>query len=198
MGYVLAIYVWEYHGSSREGPFYHIGSVISDDMSTSLFKKNPMAILLEIKWPKHLPIDCSHKGCDGSLAVNGMNWSSVKMSTAPTPWPKQAIRLVRADFSNIYLIWSSLETNQVVSVNKYCLNRQVAYAKVQQICSSEEYLISQGAILRASLILFPRTPNEETLRDPPTLTTIHVRSILHLTNYPSYLLYILDNPSFSQ
>ena len=32
-------------------------------------------------------------------------------------------------------------------------------------------------------------PNEETLGEPPTPTTVHVRSILDLTNFPSYLLY---------
>nr|YP_010046508.1 hypothetical protein J6742_pgp024 [Lablab purpureus]YP_010046521.1 hypothetical protein J6742_pgp010 [Lablab purpureus]QPJ78293.1 hypothetical protein [Lablab purpureus]QPJ78299.1 hypothetical protein [Lablab purpureus] len=52
---------------------------------------------------------------------------------------------------------------------------------------------------RASLILFPRMiPNEETLGEPPTPTTVHVRSILDLTNCPSYLLYVLDSPSLSQ
>ncbi|AES69826.2 hypothetical protein MTR_3g035630 [Medicago truncatula] len=35
---------------------------------------------------------------------------------------------------------------------------------------------------RASLILFPRISDEETLGEPPTPTTVHVRSILDLTN----------------
>jgi len=39
-------------------------------------------------------------------------------------------------------------------------------------------------------------PNEETLGEPPTPTTVHVRSILNLTNCPSYLLYVLDSPVF--
>nr|YP_010974864.1 hypothetical protein UYF89_pgp011 [Muellerina celastroides]WNR57507.1 hypothetical protein [Muellerina celastroides] len=34
-----------------------------------------------------------------------------------------------------------------------------------------------------------------TLGEPPTPTTVHVRSILDLTNGPSYLLYVLDSPS---
>nr|YP_010869443.1 hypothetical protein QSG75_pgp022 [Rosa x centifolia]YP_010869458.1 hypothetical protein QSG75_pgp007 [Rosa x centifolia]WGU47139.1 hypothetical protein [Rosa hybrid cultivar]WGU48504.1 hypothetical protein [Rosa canina]WGU47140.1 hypothetical protein [Rosa hybrid cultivar]WGU48505.1 hypothetical protein [Rosa canina]WGU48595.1 hypothetical protein [Rosa x centifolia] len=41
-------------------------------------------------------------------------------------------------------------------------------------------------------------PDEGTLGEPPTPTTVHVRSILDLTNYPSYLLYVLDSPSLSQ
>ncbi|KAL5749443.1 hypothetical protein ACOSP7_024046 [Xanthoceras sorbifolium] len=41
-------------------------------------------------------------------------------------------------------------------------------------------------------------PNEGTLREPPTPTTVHVRSILDLTNRPSYLFYVLDSPSLSQ
>lgn len=48
------------------------------------------------------------------------------------------------------------------------------------------------------MILFPRIPAEETLGEPPTPTTVHVRSIiLDLTNCPSYLLYVLDSPSLS-
>nr|YP_010974801.1 hypothetical protein UYF86_pgp006 [Lysiana exocarpi]WNR57378.1 hypothetical protein [Lysiana exocarpi]WNR57443.1 hypothetical protein [Lysiana exocarpi] len=35
-----------------------------------------------------------------------------------------------------------------------------------------------------------------TLGEPPTPTTVHVRSILDLTNGPSYLLYVLDSLSF--
>nr|YP_010119452.1 noproductstringInfile [Chrysanthemum zawadskii]YP_010155113.1 noproductstringInfile [Chrysanthemum vestitum]QQX28454.1 noproductstringInfile [Chrysanthemum vestitum]QQY98695.1 noproductstringInfile [Chrysanthemum zawadskii] len=44
-------------------------------------------------------------------------------------------------------------------------------------------------------------PNKGTLGEPPTPTTVHVRSILDLTNCPSYLLYVLDvldSPSLSQ
>ncbi|XLU64965.1 hypothetical protein S245_024174, partial [Arachis hypogaea] len=41
----------------------------------------------------------------------------------------------------------------------------------------------------ANLILFPKIPDEETLGEPPTPTTVHVRSLLDLTNYPSYLFY---------
>nr|YP_009234264.1 putative pvs-trna-like protein [Boswellia sacra]YP_009234278.1 putative pvs-trna-like protein [Boswellia sacra]YP_009522675.1 putative pvs-trna-like protein [Toona ciliata]YP_009522688.1 putative pvs-trna-like protein [Toona ciliata]YP_009561564.1 hypothetical protein [Commiphora foliacea]YP_009561577.1 hypothetical protein [Commiphora foliacea]YP_009561657.1 hypothetical protein [Commiphora gileadensis]YP_009561672.1 hypothetical protein [Commiphora gileadensis]YP_010596782.1 putative p len=41
-------------------------------------------------------------------------------------------------------------------------------------------------------------PDEGTLREPPTPTTVHVRSILDLTNRPSYLFYVLDSPSLSQ
>ncbi|KAL4294386.1 hypothetical protein AHAS_Ahas18G0222900 [Arachis hypogaea] len=51
---------------------------------------------------------------------------------------------------------------------------------------------------RANLILFPRIPDEEILGEPLTPTTIHVRSLLDLTNYPSYFLYVLDRPSLSQ
>ena len=40
--------------------------------------------------------------------------------------------------------------------------------------------------------------DEITLREPPTPTITHVRSILDLINYPSYLLYVFDNPSLSQ
>ncbi|MBA0798652.1 hypothetical protein Gohar_009222, partial [Gossypium harknessii] len=36
------------------------------------------------------------------------------------------------------------------------------------------------------------------LEELPTPTIVHVRSILDLTNRPSYLFYILDNPSLSQ
>nr|YP_009249793.1 putative pvs-tRNA-like protein [Pinus sibirica]ALO20530.1 putative pvs-tRNA-like protein [Pinus sibirica]QFS20738.1 putative pvs-tRNA-like protein [Pinus cembra] len=39
-------------------------------------------------------------------------------------------------------------------------------------------------------------PYEVTLGEPPTPTIAHVRSILDLTNYPLYLLYVLDSPSF--
>ncbi|KAK9188241.1 hypothetical protein WN944_019642 [Citrus x changshan-huyou] len=38
-------------------------------------------------------------------------------------------------------------------------------------------------------------PDEGTLREPPTPTTAHVRSILDLINRPSYLFYVLDSPS---
>nr|YP_009477918.1 putative pvs-trna-like protein [Betula cordifolia]YP_009477934.1 putative pvs-trna-like protein [Betula cordifolia]AVN97972.1 putative pvs-trna-like protein [Alnus rubra]AVN97988.1 putative pvs-trna-like protein [Alnus rubra]AVN98066.1 putative pvs-trna-like protein [Betula cordifolia]AVN98082.1 putative pvs-trna-like protein [Betula cordifolia] len=41
-------------------------------------------------------------------------------------------------------------------------------------------------------------PDEGSLGEPPTPTTVHVRSILDLTNCPSYLLYVLDSPSLSQ
>nr|YP_009550086.1 hypothetical protein orf42 [Barclaya longifolia]YP_009550089.1 hypothetical protein orf42 [Barclaya longifolia] len=41
-------------------------------------------------------------------------------------------------------------------------------------------------------------PDEVTLGEPPAPTIVHVRSILDLTNYPSYLLYVLDSPSLSQ
>ncbi|AES99444.1 hypothetical protein MTR_5g080920 [Medicago truncatula] len=37
-------------------------------------------------------------------------------------------------------------------------------------------------VISASLILFPRISDEETLGEPPTPTTVHVRSILDLTN----------------
>nr|ARI46838.1 hypothetical protein [Olax imbricata] len=49
-------------------------------------------------------------------------------------------------------------------------------------------------------MLFPRNPrsDEGTLGESLTPTTVHVRSILDLTNCPSYLLYVLDNPSLSQ
>nr|YP_009444635.1 hypothetical protein [Cenchrus purpureus]YP_009444648.1 hypothetical protein [Cenchrus purpureus]ATU75016.1 hypothetical protein [Cenchrus purpureus]ATU75029.1 hypothetical protein [Cenchrus purpureus] len=39
-------------------------------------------------------------------------------------------------------------------------------------------------------------PDEGSLGEPPTPTIVHVRSILDLTNYPSYLLYLFDSPSF--
>nr|YP_009476231.1 putative pvs-trna-like protein [Eurycorymbus cavaleriei]YP_009476245.1 putative pvs-trna-like protein [Eurycorymbus cavaleriei]YP_010483378.1 putative pvs-trna-like protein [Sinoradlkofera minor]YP_010483392.1 putative pvs-trna-like protein [Sinoradlkofera minor]AVM38235.1 putative pvs-trna-like protein [Eurycorymbus cavaleriei]AVM38249.1 putative pvs-trna-like protein [Eurycorymbus cavaleriei]ULD67212.1 putative pvs-trna-like protein [Eurycorymbus cavaleriei]ULD67226.1 putative pvs-trna- len=41
-------------------------------------------------------------------------------------------------------------------------------------------------------------PDEGTLREPLTPTTVHVQSILDLTNRPSYLFYVLDSPSLSQ
>ncbi|CAK7324361.1 unnamed protein product [Dovyalis caffra] len=41
-------------------------------------------------------------------------------------------------------------------------------------------------------------PDEGTLGEPPTPTIVHVRSILDLTNCPSYLLYVLDSLSLSQ
>ncbi|KAL5732796.1 hypothetical protein ACOSQ2_032488 [Xanthoceras sorbifolium] len=41
-------------------------------------------------------------------------------------------------------------------------------------------------------------PDEGTLREPPTPTTVHVQSILDLTNRPSYLFYVLDSQSLSQ
>ncbi|XLT86920.1 hypothetical protein HN873_008673, partial [Arachis hypogaea] len=59
-------------------------------------------------------------------------------------------------------------------------------------------LWTQQLFARANLILFPRIPDEETLGEPPTPTTVHVRFLLDLTNYPSYLLYVLDSPSLSQ
>nr|AKJ25273.1 putative pvs-trna-like protein [Abies koreana] len=40
-------------------------------------------------------------------------------------------------------------------------------------------------------------PDEVTLGEPPTPTIAHVRSILDLTNYPLYLLYVLDSSSSS-
>ncbi|RYR44209.1 hypothetical protein Ahy_A08g040577 [Arachis hypogaea] len=51
---------------------------------------------------------------------------------------------------------------------------------------------------KGNLILFPRIPSKETLGEPPTPTTVHVRFLLNLINYPSYLLYVLDSPSLSQ
>nr|VVW90330.1 unnamed protein product [Nymphaea colorata] len=57
---------------------------------------------------------------------------------------------------------------------------------------------SASAVRKGNLILFPRDPDEVTLGEPPTPTIVHVRSILDLTNYPSYLLYVLDSPSLSQ
>ncbi|MCD9639912.1 hypothetical protein HAX54_024866 [Datura stramonium] len=53
---------------------------------------------------------------------------------------------------------------------------------------------SEGPTLSSS----PEISDEGTLGEPPTPTTIHVRSILDLTNCPSYLLYVLDSPSLSQ
>lgn len=53
---------------------------------------------------------------------------------------------------------------------------------------------SQGPTWSSSL----RIRNEGTLWDLPTPTTIHMRSILDLTNCSSYLFYILNNPSLSQ
>jgi len=45
---------------------------------------------------------------------------------------------------------------------------------------------SASSCLQASLILFPMISDEETLREPPTPTTVHVRSILDLTNRPAH------------
>ncbi|KAD4981766.1 hypothetical protein E3N88_18437 [Mikania micrantha] len=53
---------------------------------------------------------------------------------------------------------------------------------------------SQGPTLSYS----PGIPDKGTLGEPSTTTTVHGRSILDLTNCPSYLLYVLDNPSLSQ
>nr|YP_009502361.1 orf42 [Alsophila podophylla]YP_009502383.1 orf42 [Alsophila podophylla]AWV63411.1 orf42 [Alsophila podophylla]AWV63434.1 orf42 [Alsophila podophylla] len=39
---------------------------------------------------------------------------------------------------------------------------------------------------RASSILFPRDPNEVAPGEPPTPTIAHVRSVMDLTNNPSY------------
>ncbi|RYR71770.1 hypothetical protein Ahy_A02g005991 [Arachis hypogaea] len=50
----------------------------------------------------------------------------------------------------------------------------------------------------ANLILFPRIPSEKILEELPTPTIVHIRSLLDLTNYLFYLLYILDSPSLSQ
>ena len=38
--------------------------------------------------------------------------------------------------------------------------------------------------------------DEGILREPPTLTIFYVQSKSDLTNRPSYLLYVLDSPSF--
>ncbi|RDX64583.1 hypothetical protein CR513_56844, partial [Mucuna pruriens] len=46
----------------------------------------------------------------------------------------------------------------------------------------------------ASLVLFPKIPNEEILGESPTSTTVNGRTILDLTKCPSYLLYVLDSP----
>lgn len=53
---------------------------------------------------------------------------------------------------------------------------------------------SQGPTRSSS----PGILDEVTLGEPPTPTIAHVRSILDLTNYPSYLLYAFDSPSLSQ
>ena len=51
---------------------------------------------------------------------------------------------------------------------------------------------SQGPTWSSS----PGIPDEGSLGEPPTPTIVHVRSILDLTNCPSYLLYLFDSPSF--
>ena len=53
---------------------------------------------------------------------------------------------------------------------------------------------SQGPTWSSS----PDISHEGTLGEPPTPTIVHVRSIKDLTNCPSYLLYVLYNPSLSQ
>ncbi|KAL6003955.1 hypothetical protein ACLOJK_004501 [Asimina triloba] len=53
---------------------------------------------------------------------------------------------------------------------------------------------SQGPTRSSS----PGIPDEGALGEPSTPTIVHVRSILDLTNCPSYLLYVLDSPSLSQ
>ncbi|RYR71764.1 hypothetical protein Ahy_A02g005985 [Arachis hypogaea] len=50
----------------------------------------------------------------------------------------------------------------------------------------------------ANLILFPRIPDKKSLEEPPTPIIVHVRSLLDLTNYVSYLLYGIDSLSLSQ
>ncbi|XLT67675.1 hypothetical protein HN873_024114 [Arachis hypogaea] len=57
--------------------------------------------------------------------------------------------------------------------------------------------IVHQAVRKGQLDPLPRIPDEEILGEPPTPTTVHVRSLLDLTNYPSYLLYVLDSPSLS-
>ncbi|RYR71767.1 hypothetical protein Ahy_A02g005988 [Arachis hypogaea] len=43
--------------------------------------------------------------------------------------------------------------------------------------------------LETSLV---KIPDKKTLEEPPTPTIVHVRSLLDLTNYVSYLLYVID------
>ncbi|RYR70786.1 hypothetical protein Ahy_A02g005094 isoform A [Arachis hypogaea] len=50
----------------------------------------------------------------------------------------------------------------------------------------------------ANLILFPRIPDKKTLEEPPTPTIVHVRYLLDLTNYLSYIFYVIENPSLSE
>ncbi|RYR71766.1 hypothetical protein Ahy_A02g005987 [Arachis hypogaea] len=56
----------------------------------------------------------------------------------------------------------------------------------------------ETSLVKANLILFPRIPDKKTLEVPPTPTIVHVRSLLNLTNYVSYRLYVIDSLSLSQ
>ncbi|RYR71768.1 hypothetical protein Ahy_A02g005989 [Arachis hypogaea] len=47
--------------------------------------------------------------------------------------------------------------------------------------------------LETSLV---KIPVKKTLEEPPTPTIVHVRSLLDLTNYVSYLLYVIDMAFF--
>ena len=56
----------------------------------------------------------------------------------------RAILPERDGLSNMYLMESILEINKVVWVNIYCLSRRATHAKVQQVFSSSEYLVSKS------------------------------------------------------